>query len=110
MNENYHKSARTQDPQFLGAPEPTAVENQRLSALCERDTGATSETTPVHRRPWTCPHCGELLRLIRVYPSGRGFEMRCEGSASNPHKATMHVKSLRKGEALRLLDGALYKC
>lgn len=109
MNESYHKSARTQDPQFLGTPQ-VAAENQRLPALCERDAGATGETTPVSRTPWTCPYCGELLQLIRVYPSGRGFEMRCNGTDSNPHRATMYVGPGPKEEILRMLDGALYRC
>jgi hypothetical protein len=104
MNENYHKSARTQGAQFLGEPKST-VENQRLSASCERDAGATGEATPVNPSSWTCQFCGEPLRLIRVYPSGRGFEMRCEGTDSNPHRLTVHVAHLRKSDVLRLLGG-----
>jgi len=109
MKENYHKSAQRQDPEFLGASKP-AVESQPLSALSERDATVATETTLASRQPWTCPLCGELLRLIRVYPSGRGFEMRCEGTDSNPHRAILYEGPCRKGEALRILAGALYKC
>ena len=114
MTENYHKSATTQGPHFLGAPKP-AVENQQPSAPCEGDTRVTGETTPVERHSWDirkarCPGCGETLRLIRVFPSGRGFEMRCDGTDSNPHRAQLFITRLQKGEALRILGGALYKC
>jgi len=108
MKKSYNKSARTQDPQFLGASQPTA-ENQEPSPLGV-DEGVTSETTSVNRRPWNCPCCGELLRLIRIFPSGRGFEMRCEGTDSNPHRATLYCGPGRKEEILRILAGALYKC
>jgi len=108
MKKSYNKSARTQDPQFLGAPK-SAAENQGLSALCERGAGVTTKTSPVNKKPVLCPCCGELLRLIRVYPSGRGFEMRCEGTDSNPHWATLHLTDCRKEEVLRILAGALYK-
>jgi hypothetical protein len=106
MNENYHKSAKAQDPQFLGAPKP-AVENQPPSALCERDAGATAKTITVD--PRICLFCGEPLRVIRDFAKGRGFEMRCDGSDSNPHRTQAYVKFPRKEDAERFLSGVRCK-
>jgi hypothetical protein len=102
MKKKYQNSARTQDPQFLGAANP-AIENQPRPAIFI--PGDSSRIR--HPLTWTCLICGETLRLIRVYRSGRGFEMRCEGTdptAPMPHKLTLYFRG-RKGAASRLLSG-----
>jgi hypothetical protein len=102
MKKSYHESARTQDPQFLGAPQ-AAAEDQRLSALCEPDASLTGEAAPVNRHPLPCPICSGPL-LLRLYAKGRGFQLVCRGTNSNPHKFEMHYKQPRKGDALLLLS------
>jgi hypothetical protein len=107
MKKSYHKSARTQDPQFLGAAQATA-ENQQLYPLCETDPRFMSETTPVNLHSWTCPACGEPLQPT-LYPSGRGLELLCKGTDSNPHNLTIYVSKLRKEDASLFSGGVPYK-
>jgi hypothetical protein len=109
MKKSYHKSARTQDPEFLGAPQADA-ENLRLSPLCEGDPRFTGETTALNPHSWSCLACGEPLQLVHLYPSGRGFELLCEGTDSNPHRLRMYVSKLRKEDALFLSGGVPCKC
>ena len=102
MKRIYHESAGTQYPEFLGTPQG-AAENQRLSPVSERDRRSMGETTAVNRHSWICPVCSERLKL-RLYPSGRGFELLCKGTDSIPHELEIHVAHLRKEHVSTLLS------